>query len=70
MDDSHTAQHDPPLDDNFANDILEEQQEYYDTKLPPHGKDVLRIGFLNVNGIPTLNHHPKNDALFQAISEC
>ena len=30
-------------------------------------KNTLRIGFLNINGIPTKNDHPKNISLYEAI---
>ena len=44
--------------------------EFYGNKLNDNNKDsdVLRIGYLNVNGLPTFNNHPKNDALYRSMT--
>ena len=38
-----------------------------DIKQKSHNNKILRLCFININGLPNNSEHPKNTALFQAI---
>ena len=57
-------------EDGRLNDIENDSRtvEIFGDKISSQkGRDILRIGFININGIPNFNDHSKNDHLFQSI---
>ena len=49
---------------------IPDDAEYYGDKIIKNKhKDILRLGFLNVNGLPSFNEHVKNERLFTALKE-
>ncbi len=51
----------------FLESIEEQSYEYYGDKLSENQVKSLRIGFININGIPDSNTHEKNHSLYTAM---
>jgi len=51
----------------FLESIEEQSYEYCGDKLSENHLNSLRIGFININGIPDSNSHEKNHSLYKAM---
>ena len=45
-----------------------EEDERFGDKLLPLDENTLRIGYININGLPDYNEHSKNKLLFESLS--
>lgn len=69
-DTSHPQQNVDTSNRNNRLDILEDTVEYVGDMIRRINQDnILRIGFININGVPSLSEDPKNKLIFNSIEE-
>ena len=72
MDNSQSAFNSYDKDGQLCTDIntIQDNADFYGDQITKNKhKDVLRIGFLNINGLPSYNEHMKNERIFTALKD-
>jgi hypothetical protein len=54
---------------DIRQDIITEKKEYFGDQLKSINQEhTLRIGFININGLPLSAEHPKNKLIYNSIT--